>query len=72
MARPLPETPSAGSRRCGSSRHPLQQFGDFLLRARVVKEKAGPYCVHWVRQFLARPASNEPLWTPRTAIMRPR
>ena len=39
----------------------LQQFGDFLLRARLVKEKAAPYCVRWVRQFLARPASNEPL-----------
>ncbi len=39
----------------------LQQFGEFLLRARVVSEKAAPHCVRWVRRFLARPASNEPL-----------
>jgi hypothetical protein len=39
----------------------LQQFGEFLLRARLVKEKAAPYCVRWVRRFLTRPASNEPL-----------
>jgi integrase len=39
----------------------LQQFGEFLLRARLVKEKAAPHCVRWVRRFLTRPASNEPL-----------
>lgn len=39
----------------------LQQFGEFLLKARVVKEKAAPFCVRWVRRFLTRPASNEPL-----------
>lgn len=39
----------------------LQQFGEFLLRARLVKEKAAPYCVRWVRRFLMRPASNDPL-----------
>ena len=39
----------------------LQQFGEFLLKARLVKEKAAPYCVRWVRRFLTRPASNEPL-----------
>src|SRR5712691_12467967 len=27
----------------------------------VVKEKAAPYCVRWVRRFLTRPASDEPL-----------
>jgi hypothetical protein len=27
----------------------LQQFGDFLLRARLVNEKAAPFCVRWVR-----------------------
>lgn len=27
----------------------LQQFGEFLLKARLVKEKAAPYCVRWVR-----------------------
>jgi integron integrase len=39
----------------------LQQFGEFLLKARLVKEQAAPYCVRWVRRFLMRPASNEPL-----------
>jgi len=39
----------------------LQQFGEFLLKARLVKEKTAPYCVRWVRRFLVRPASNEPL-----------
>jgi integrase len=39
----------------------LQQFGEFLLKAQLVKEKAAPYCVRWVRQFLTRPASDEPL-----------
>ncbi len=39
----------------------LQQFGEFLLRARVVKERAAPHCVRWVRRFLTRAASNEPL-----------
>ena len=26
-----------------------------------MKEKSAPYCVRWVRRFLTRPASNEPL-----------
>jgi integron integrase len=39
----------------------LQQFGEFLLRARVVKEGAAPHCVRWVRRFLTRPVSDEPL-----------
>ena len=39
----------------------LQQFGELLLKALLVKEKAAPYCVRWVRRFLTRPASNEPL-----------
>jgi integron integrase len=39
----------------------LQEFGEFLLRARLVKEKAAPWCVRWVRRFLSRPASNDPL-----------
>ena len=39
----------------------LQQFGEFILKAQLVKGKAAPYCVRWVRRFLARPASNEPL-----------
>jgi integron integrase len=39
----------------------LQQFGEFILRTQLVKEKAAPYCVRWVRRFLTRPASDEPL-----------
>lgn len=39
----------------------LQQFGEFLLKAQLVKDKAAPHCVRWVRRFLARPASDEPL-----------
>jgi hypothetical protein len=39
----------------------LQHFGEFLLKARLVKDQAAPYCVRWVRRFLAHPASNEPL-----------
>jgi len=39
----------------------LQQFGEFVLKARLVEEKAAPYCVRWVRRFLTRPASDEPL-----------
>ena len=39
----------------------LQQFGEFLLRARLVREKAAPHCVRWVRRFLMRQASDEPL-----------
>ena len=30
----------------------LQQFGEFLLKAQLVKEKAAPYCVASVRRFL--------------------
>lgn len=37
----------------------LQQLGEFLLKARLVREKAAPYCVRWVRRFLPRPASDE-------------
>src|SRR3990172_4423699 len=39
----------------------LQQFGEYLLKAQLVREKAAPYCVRWVRQFLSRPATDEPL-----------
>lgn len=39
----------------------LQQFGEFLLKARLVKEAAAPYCVRFVRQFLTRPANDGPL-----------
>ena len=39
----------------------LQQFGEFLLKARLVKETAAPYCVRFVRQFLSRPTTDGPL-----------
>jgi hypothetical protein len=39
----------------------LQQYGEFLLKAKLVKEKAAPYCVRWVRRFLTRPATDGPL-----------
>ena len=39
----------------------LQQFGEFMLKAQLVNEMAAPYCVRWVRRFLMRAASDEPL-----------
>lgn len=39
----------------------LQQFGEFLLKAQLVRPTAAPYFVRWVRQFLSRPASDQPL-----------
>jgi len=36
----------------------LQQFGDFLLKAQLVREKAAPHCVRWVRRFLSRSAAS--------------
>ena len=39
----------------------LQEFGEFLLRAQLVRPAAAPYFVRWVRRFLSRPASQEPL-----------
>jgi hypothetical protein len=39
----------------------LQQFGEFLLKGRLVKERAAAYCVRWVRRFLMRPAARDPL-----------
>lgn len=39
----------------------LQQFGEFILRAQLVKENAAPYFVRWVRRFLTRPVSDESL-----------
>ena len=39
----------------------LQEFGEFFLKAQLVKEKAAPHCVRWVRRFLTRPASDESL-----------
>ena len=39
----------------------LQSFGEFLLKAQLVRPAAAPYFVRWVRRFLSRPASDEPL-----------
>ena len=39
----------------------LQQFGEFILKAQLVNEKAAPYCVRWVRRFMARQAIDGPL-----------
>jgi integron integrase len=39
----------------------LQQFAEFLLKAQLVRPNGAPYFVRWVRQFLSRPASDEPL-----------
>ena len=39
----------------------LQTFGEFLLRAQLVRQTAAPYFVRWVRRFLSRPASDDPL-----------
>ena len=39
----------------------LQAFGEYLLKAQLVRPNAAPYVVRWVRRFLARPASNDPL-----------
>jgi hypothetical protein len=39
----------------------LQEFGEFLPRAHLVRQTAAPYFVRWVRRFLLRPASDEPL-----------
>lgn len=39
----------------------LQEFGVFLLKAQPARPAAVPYFVRWVRRFLSRPASDEPL-----------
>ena len=39
----------------------LQQFAEFLLKRQLVRQSAAPYFVRWVRQFLSRQASDEPL-----------
>jgi hypothetical protein len=39
----------------------LQSFGEFLLKSQLVRPTAVPYFVRWVRRFLLRPASDEPL-----------
>jgi len=39
----------------------LQKFGEFLLTRQLVRPKAAPFFVRYVRLFLARPASDEPI-----------
>ena len=39
----------------------LQEFGEFLLKAQLARPAAAPYFVRWVRRFLSRPASDQPL-----------
>ena len=39
----------------------FQEFGEFLLKVQLVRPAAAPYFVRWVRRFLSRPASDEPL-----------
>lgn len=36
----------------------LQQFAEFLLKAKFVSESTAPHCVRHVRQFLSRPATD--------------
>ena len=38
----------------------LQQFGEFVLKAQLVNEKAAPYCVRWVPRFLTWAGPAEP------------
>jgi hypothetical protein len=39
----------------------LRQFGEFLLKGQLVRQSAAPHVVRWVRRFLPRQASDEPL-----------
>jgi hypothetical protein len=39
----------------------LQQFAEFLLKRRLVRERAAPFFVRWVRRFLSRAAADEAL-----------
>jgi hypothetical protein len=49
----------------------LQEFGEFLLKSKLAREKNAPYIVRWVRRFLSAPASEPPNgsnWLPRTSM----
>jgi integrase len=39
----------------------LQAFGEFVLKRELVRENAAPHVVRWVRRFLSRHATDEPL-----------
>jgi hypothetical protein len=39
----------------------LQEFGEFLLTSKLVREESAPFVVRWVRRFLPATASEGPL-----------
>lgn len=39
----------------------LQQFAEYILKAGIFTDKTAPFAVRWVRTFLSRPATTEPL-----------
>ena len=39
----------------------LQEFGEYLLKSKLVREKSAPFIVRWVRRFLSEPATEPPL-----------
>jgi hypothetical protein len=39
----------------------LQQFAEFLLRGQLMRPRAAPFAVRWVRSFLQRPAQDLPI-----------
>ena len=45
----------------------LQQFREFLLKGQLVRQRAAPHVVRWVRRFLSRQASDESLADLRSA-----
>jgi len=45
----------------------LQQFGEFLLKAQLVRPAAAPYFVRWVRRFLDYAAKQQGVPQPRVA-----
>jgi len=47
--------PTIGMRNLGAS---LREFGEFPLKAKLVREKSAPHVVRWVRRGLSAPASH--------------
>ena len=48
----------------------LQQFGEFILKARLVREKAAPYCVRWVPPIPDAPGPGRAAGGPGTHVLR--
>jgi len=50
----------------------LQEFGEFLLKARLARPAAAPYFVRWVRRFLSHAAQQQEVPHPRveSAVVR--